>query len=207
MQKISIVDVRGLTNQIMPFLTYFCDDKLDEAGNLDYDSLCCRQLTLQEVVYRLSLFRPRVVQFVYLCPLWTSEGVEIGKWGFRVWAIRFEITMKIWADGLEQWFPTGLPWGGAKGAANSYNSVIFIPRNQLGCRQIPLILSKGAANQKRLGSTGLGCLLSPFEERRSVIPHEHHRGTRCYRFSDSRSSCIRDYRRTVPTMNSIIFQL
>ena len=40
---------------------------------------------------------------------------------------------------IDQWFPTGVPWGCARGAANLYNSLIFIP----------IWPSKGAAKYKK----------------------------------------------------------
>ena len=62
---------------------------------------------------------------------------------------------------VHQWFPTmvlrhtRVQWAGARGAANSYNSLIFIWEITQGCSQISLIPSKGAANQKRLGNTAV----------------------------------------------------
>ena len=64
--------------------------------------------------------------------------------------IRFPIHSK-------QWFPTGVPrhtrvpWNGAWGAANCYNSSIFITTKP--ARGAALLLSNSAANQKRLGNT------------------------------------------------------
>ena len=56
----------------------------------------------------------------------------------------------------EQWFPTGVPGAGDRGATSPYNSSIFIPiKPARGYVQVSLILSKGVENKKRLGITVL----------------------------------------------------
>ena len=47
-------------------------------------------------------------------------------------AVKFTITITLGIVNfkfipLNQWFPTGVPWAGDKGAANRYNPFIFIP--------------------------------------------------------------------------------
>ena len=70
-------------------------------------------------------------------------------------------------DPLDQWLPTGVPrhnrvpWPGARGAANIYNSFFFYILNPFWVP--PNIYNiKGAANKTRLGNTALDpvCLLS-----------------------------------------------